>query len=99
MAGGDGLRLSEGGFLRIQAAPEPVLDMVCASAAEAARLAWHIGNRHCALQVLDSGWLRIRDDHVLADMLRGLGVRPVARMDAFEPEAGAYAGGSHGHDH
>ena len=63
-----------------------------ADAAELARLAWHLGNRHLPVQVLH-GALRIRDDHVIAGMVEALG-GTVRRVDAaFDPEPGAYAGG------
>ena len=62
-----------------------------------ARAAYHLGNRHVAVQVLPGG-LRFGRDHVLGEMVRGLGL-PVAEIEApFEPEAGAYgAHGGHGH--
>lgn len=98
---GDGLELAEGGIIRVRAAAEPVADLRAGTPAATARLAWHIGNRHVPLQVLDDGSLRIRDDHVLADMARGLGATVAQRVAPFAPEAGAYAGnhgGGHGHD-
>ena len=94
LADGDGLALNGDGVLRVRAAPEPVLDVVCRSPAETARIAWHLGNRHTPVQVLNGGTLRLRDDHVLADMLTGLGAEPVRREAPFEPEPGAY----HRHD-
>ena len=103
---GDGLALEEGGYIRVVAAPEAVADIVPADAVAAARLAWHIGNRHAALQVLADGSLRIRDDPVLTAMVEGLGAQPVRKMAPFAPEAGAYAiadpsdaRSSPGHDH
>ncbi|MEK7245719.1 MAG: urease accessory protein UreE, partial [Pseudomonadota bacterium] len=63
---------------------------------------WHIGNRHVPVQVLPDGVLRILDDHVLVDMVRGLGAGVVRHRAPFAPEAGAYAGGhkhEHTHDH
>jgi urease accessory protein len=88
---GDRLVLEDGRRVLVRAAPEPVLDI---AAADLARIAWHLGNRHCPTQVLD-GALRIRADHVLAAMLRGLGCTLVERTAPFEPEHGAY----HTHDH
>ena len=96
---GDGLRLDTGGILVVRAATEAVLDIACQNAAHSARIAWHIGNRHIPLQVLDNGGLRIRADHVLADMLRGLGAEVTERDAAFSPEPGAYATGGHGVSH
>ena len=102
LADGDGLVLEEAGVLRVRAAPESVLDVACATPAEAARIAWHLGNRHAPVQVLADGTVRLREDHVFDDMLRRLGVRPVRRAAPFEPEPGAYADGAgqgraHGH--
>ena len=62
------------------------------------RLAWHLGNRHLPVQALD-GTLRIRDDHVIAEMVERLGGR-ITRLDApFDPETGAYAGAQPDHEH
>lgn len=106
LADGDGLALEGGGVIAVKAAPEPVAEIRCRDAETAARIAWHIGNRHTPLQVLAEGRLRIRDDHVLVAMVEGLGAT-VARLSApFEPEGGAYAnaasqgtGHRHGHNH
>jgi urease accessory protein len=91
---GDGLELDAGGYVAVKAANEALLE-IRAGSAGLARLAYHLGNRHLPIQLLDDRLL-IRDDHVIADMVRGLGgeVRPV--NVPFVPEAGAYAGG---HDH
>ena len=99
MRAGDLLRLEHGGCLAVRAADEPVLDIACANAEQALRVAWHLGNRHVAVQVLRENRLRILADRVLQGMMEGLGaeVRPV--MAPFTPEDGAYAGGGHHHDH
>jgi urease accessory protein len=98
---GDGLALDEGGFIRVCAAEEPVADIHCGNAEQAARIAWHIGNRHTPVQVLPGGTLRIRDDHVLVAMVEGLGATVERTKAPFAPEPGAYAktGHSHEHDH
>jgi urease accessory protein len=83
------------GFVEIVAAPEPLLRVT----GDLPRLAWHIGNRHTPCQVAE-GHLLIRDDHVLADMLRRLGAEVAAVTAPFTPEGGAYGHGrTHGHDH
>ena len=92
---GDGLWLDEGGVVRVVARPEPVLDISGADAAALVRIAWHLGNRHLPVQLLTDG-LRIRADHVIAEMVAGLGGTVEAREAPFDPEPGAYAGG-HGH--
>ncbi|MHA1598265.1 MAG: urease accessory protein UreE [Alphaproteobacteria bacterium] len=99
---GDGLVLDEGGIIAVQAASEPVADIQCRDATHASRIAWHIGNRHTAIQVLDDGRLRIADDHVLVAMVEGLGARVLRHAAPFQPEPGAYArptDSGHGHDH
>ena len=63
-----------------------------------ARCAFHLGNRHTRTQVGD-GWLRIRVDPVLREMLEGLGARVEQELAPFEPEAGAYGGHGHSHEH
>jgi urease accessory protein len=97
---GDGLVLDCGGVIAVREAEEPVADIHCDSPAAAARIAWHIGNRHTPIQVLPDGAIRIRDDHVLVAMLEGLGARVVTRQGPFTPERGAYeSGGGHRHAH
>lgn len=99
LSDGDGLVLDDGGVIAVRAAAEPVADVHCASPEMAARIAWHIGNRHTAVQVLGDGVLRIADDHVLVGMVEGLGARVVRTVAPFEPEGGAYSPGGHGHGH
>ena len=96
LAEGDGLLLVGGGVIRVRAALEAVADVSAPGPAERLRLAWHMGNRHTLIQVLPDGSFRIRDDHVLVDLLTRLGANVVRRRAAFAAEPGAYA--SHGHD-
>jgi len=91
---GDGLELEGGGFVEVRAAKEALLE-IRAGSTNLARLAYHLGNRHLPIQLLDDRLL-IRDDHVIADMVAGLGGEVRAVSVPFTPEAGAYAGG---HDH
>ena len=91
---GDGLLLDDGAIVRIAGRPEPLVEIAAASTQGLARLAWHIGNRHIDVQIVGDV-LRIRRDHVIEDMLRGLGARVTPIEAPFEPEAGAYA---HHHD-
>jgi urease accessory protein len=96
---GDGLILEDGAVVRVTGKDEPLVEITAASAQDLARLAWHIGNRHTDMQVMGDR-LRIRRDHVLEDMLRGLGARMSALNAPFDPEHGAYGhGDDHGHDH
>lgn len=99
IADGDGLELENGGVIHVIAAPEDVADVTCRSPTHLARVAWHLGNRHLAVQILADGRLRIVWDHVIAAMLEGLGATVERRHAAFQPETGAYAGGGHGHAH
>ena len=92
---GDGLVLDDGAIVRVARKAEPLVEITAKSPHELARLAWHIGNRHIEMQVLGDR-LRIRRDHVLEDMLRGLGARITCIEAPFEPEHGAYG---HGEDH
>ncbi len=93
---GDGLVLDDGAIVRVAGRPEPLVEIAAASPHELARFAWHIGNRHTDVQVV-GGNLRIRRDHVLEAMLRGLGARLTPVEAPFDPEPGAYHG--HGHRH
>jgi urease accessory protein len=96
---GDGLVLDDGGVVAVMAKPEPLIEVRAPDARALARIAWHVGNRHTEVQVID-GALRLRPDHVLEDMLRGLGARLAAVTAPFEPERGAYdSHGHHGHAH
>ena len=92
---GDGLELDDGGYVRVNAAAEPVVE-IAAAPADLLRIAWHLGNRHLPLQVIDDK-LRIRADHVIAEMVMGLGGEIVHCDAPFDPEIGAYAGVLHAH--
>ena len=92
------LLTGETGFVaRVRAAAEPVYTVRAADAHGLLRCAFHLGNRHSQVEVGD-GFLRIRVDPVLRDMLAGLGAVVTEDLAAFEPEPGAYSGG-HGHGH
>lgn len=94
---GDGLLLDEGDdWVAVKAAPEPVLEITAADPLALARLAWHLGNRHTPTEI-QAGRLVILYDHVLADMLMGLGATVRRTELPFNPEAGAYHGQAHAH--
>jgi urease accessory protein len=86
------------GTLRVcvEAAPEPLLAVRVDEPLALVRAAYHLGNRHVALQVL-AGELRLAEDPVLADLLRGRGLTVEVLRAPFEPEPGAYGGHDHGH--
>jgi len=94
---GDLLTGEDRRVIKVVAAPEPVYHVTCADAHTLLRCAFHLGNRHTQAQVGD-GFLRIRADPVLKEMLAGLGAAVEEQRAAFEPESGAYGGG-HGHHH
>ncbi|MDF2141688.1 urease accessory protein UreE [Paenirhodobacter sp. CAU 1674] len=99
LTGGEAFVLEDGRFIEVTCALEPVLVIT----GDLPRLAWHIGNRHTPCQI-EPARLVIRADHVLENMLRGLGGKVTASVEPFRPEGGAYGigrtmGHDHGHDH
>ncbi len=107
--GGDVLVAEDGSLVRVIAAPQAVLVVRTApggSAFDLLRAAYHLGNRHVALE-LQADHLKLEPDHVLADLLRSMGLQVQDLRAPFEPEGGAYAAAaghghhdhSHGHDH
>jgi urease accessory protein len=105
--GGDVLVGEDGSLVKVVAAPQPVLVVrACAehgSPADLARAAYHLGNRHVAVE-LKPDHLKLEPDHVLAEMLQRLHLIVNEAREAFEPEGGAYqaedahAHHAHGHD-
>lgn len=96
---GDRLRTTNGLVVEVRAATETVSTAYADDPVELARAAYHLGNRHVALQV-GAGWLRYLHDHVLDRMVAELGLTVCAEQAPFEPETGAYGGDhSHGHGH
>jgi urease accessory protein len=95
MADGDGLRLDDGRWLRIEAAAEFVVEIRHEDHHQLLRLAWHLGNRHSPTEI-HNDVLRIRPDHVIEDMLRSFGAELVNTQRVFQPEGGAY--GDHRHE-
>lgn len=93
---GDGLRLEDGGIVQVLARPEKLLEIHAHSDAEMVRIAWHLGNRHLPVQLIRDR-IRIREDHVIAQMVELLGGHAEAIEAPFDPESGAYAGGHHHH--
>ena len=95
---GDGLALDSGGVVQVRARLEKLLEIHAHEAGDLVRIAWHLGNRHLPVQLLDDR-IRIRADHVILEMVVGLGGHVEAIDAPFDPEAGAYAGGNqHHHD-
>ncbi|WP_404861550.1 urease accessory protein UreE [Georhizobium sp. MAB10] len=97
---GDGLQLTDGAVIVVRSKPEELYEVRAQepSAQALLRLAWHIGNRHLASQIFDDRIL-IRRDHVIRQMLEGLGAVVTEVSAPFDPEGGAYDGAETGQDH
>lgn len=95
LRGGDVLQANDGRIVQVVAKPEAVIDAVAESPFNLLRAAYHLGNRHVALQITENS-LRLLDDYVLKEMLLQLGLTVTQTTAAFEPESGAY---SKGHSH
>lgn len=102
LADGDVLLANDGSGVRVIAAAESVSEVNSEDALLLMRAAYHLGNRHVPLQI-DAGRLRYQHDHVLDDMLAGLGLAVRHNLAPFHPESGAYHSASshsaHHHDH
>jgi urease accessory protein len=96
LRGGDALVLEDGRLIEVVAAPEPLLEIRGTDPQHLVRVAWHLGNRHLPTQITGRA-LRIRRDHVIEDMVKGLGARVIEIEAPFDPEGGAYAGDGHVH--
>ncbi len=96
LRGGDALVLEDGRLIEVVAAAEPLLEIRGADPLHLVRVAWHLGNRHLPTQIMPKG-LRIRKDHVIEAMVKGLGARIIEIEAPFDPEGGAYAQPAHDH--
>ena len=96
LRGGDALVLEDGRLIEVVAAAEPLAEIRGTDPHHLIRVAWHLGNRHLPTQIMPKG-LRIRRDHVIEAMVKGLGARIIEIEAPFDPEGGAYAGGGHAH--
>src|SRR4029078_2518720 len=94
-------------LIEVVAAAEPLVEIRGADPLHLIRVAWHLGNRHLPTQIMPKG-LRIRRDHVIEAMVKGLGARIIEIEAPFDPEGGAYAAShtpdshaahDHGHHH
>lgn len=100
LRGGDRLRLDDGVLVEVEATSEALIEIAAESTAALVRIAWHLGNRHLPTQLLPGphgGCLRIRHDHVIAEMVEGLGGLCEPVLAPFDPEGGAYRNGSEPH--
>lgn len=98
LRGGEQLSSECGLVVEVKAAPETVSTVYCEDSHLLTRVAYHLGNRHVPLQV-EAGLVRYQHDHVLDEMVEGLGATVTTEKQPFEPESGAYGGRSGGHHH
>jgi urease accessory protein len=99
--GGDVLVAEDGSLIAVKAAAQAILVVTVAAAGaplDLLRAAYHLGNRHVPLEVRGDR-LQLEPDHVLAELLRRIGLQVEATLGPFEPEAGAYDTASSGHGH
>ena len=97
---GDAVKLEDGSLVLIKAAPQTLLEVRAENPLRLLKTAWHIGNRHTPCEITVDA-LYLEDDHVLAEMIRGLGCSTLIVSRPFQPERGAYDdhGHAHGHSH
>ena len=95
----DALVLEDGNLVEVVAEAEPLIEARAADLPGLARLAWHLGDRHVLIQVLERR-LRLARDPAIEALLESLGAKVSVIEAPFEPEGGAYeAAHDHGHDH
>lgn len=95
---GELLSSDDGIIVLVRAADETLSTVRSDDPLLLARACYHLGNRHMSIQI-SPGLLRYQHDHVLDDMLRGLGLTVTVEQAPFEPEPGAYGGSVDGHGH
>ncbi len=95
---GDGLVLDDGTVVLVSGMPERLAEIAASSPRNFVRLAWHLGNRHTDVQIAGNR-IRIRRDHVLEEMLCGLGAIVTTIEAPFDPQATVPHSHSHVHDH
>lgn len=93
---GEGLLLEDGRIVKVEALPEELMEVRAQTPLHLLQLAWHLGNRHLPAAI-EAERILIRYDHVIADMVKGLGGHVHRVQAAFDPESGAYAAREHGH--
>ncbi|HCK7399913.1 TPA: urease accessory protein UreE [Acinetobacter baumannii] len=93
---GSYIATQEGDVLRVDAKPERLMKVTAQTEFVLLKAAYHLGNRHVPLMLTPTA-LYFEPDHVLAEMVEGLGLTVTETDHPFEPESGAYA--QHSHDH
>jgi len=86
---GERLRADDGTLIGVRATRESLSRMDCDSLLDLARVAYHLGNRHVALQI-GTQFVAYQRDSVLDNLVGLLGFRVRHVTEAFEPEPGAY---------
>ncbi|MGF1600445.1 MAG: urease accessory protein UreE [Thermosynechococcaceae cyanobacterium] len=86
---GDLLIAKDQTLLQIKAKLEPVLVVQAKNQLDLLRAAYHLGNRHVALEITPT-CLRLAPDPVLQDMLLQLQLDVATEAHPFQPETGAY---------
>jgi len=76
---------------------EALLEISAKASLDLVRLAWHTGNRHTDAQFTSNAF-RIRRDHVLEEMVKGLGAVTQEMEAPFDPEPAAPHGHHREHD-
>ena len=94
---GDALALEDGRLVEVQAAPERLVEITSEDPLQLKRVIWHLGNRHIPTEITEQA-VYIAEDHVLIDMVRGLGAKASLVQRPFRPEGGAYDR-THAHGH
>lgn len=97
---GDALKLEDGSLVLVKAAPQTLLEIRAENPLRLLKVSWHVGNRHTPAEITADA-IYIENDHVLAEMVRGLGCATAVVSRPFQPERGAYdeCGHDHGHSH
>ena len=95
---GDAVKFEDGSLVLIKAAPQTLLEVRAENPLRLLKTAWHIGNRHTPCEITAEA-LYLEDDHVLAEMIRGLGCSTSIVSRPFQPERGAYDDHGHSHGH
>jgi urease accessory protein len=95
---GDGIMLDDGGIVLVTGQAEPLVELKARTSLALVRLAWHLGNRHTDVQIVGDH-LRIRRDHVLEEMVKGLGAAVMPLDAPFDTEPASAHEHQHEHDH
>ena len=94
---GDALKLEDGRLVEVIAAPESLME-IKGEPHQLSAIAYHLGNRHVALQI-SGAKLRVRHDPDIAELAKALGAKVIEIETAFEPEGGSYVTPQASQDH